>query len=91
MRLDRRHPCLHECEARTSDDNSTTEKFDVAEKRDVAGRDACVPVASAVCFDQEANPAKRLVTSFKAETTTSTSSSVLNLPSENRIDPIAFE
>ena len=48
MRLDRRHQCLHECEARTSDDNSTTEKFDVAEKRDVAGRDACVPVASAI-------------------------------------------
>jgi len=47
MRLDRRHPCLHECEARKGSRDLRPAKFDVAEKRDVAGRDACGPVASA--------------------------------------------
>jgi hypothetical protein len=42
--LERRRPRLHECEARTSDYDSTIERFDVAEKRDVAGGDARVPV-----------------------------------------------
>jgi hypothetical protein len=47
MRLDRWHPCLHECEARKGSRISGAPKFDVAEKRDVAGKGACGPVASA--------------------------------------------
>jgi len=48
MRLERRRPRLHECEARKGSRGLGSAKFDVAEKRDVAGGDACVPVASAV-------------------------------------------
>jgi hypothetical protein len=48
MRLDRRHPCLHECEARKGSRDLGPAKFDAAEKRGVAGRDACGPVTSAV-------------------------------------------
>ena len=48
MRPERRHPCLHECEARKGSRDLRPEKFDVAEKRDVAGKNACVPVASAI-------------------------------------------
>jgi hypothetical protein len=39
---------VHECGARKGSHDPSLEKFDVAEKRDVAGRDACGPVASAV-------------------------------------------
>src|SRR5215204_1752233 len=44
MRLDRRHPCLHECEARIGTQIPICEKFHAAERRGVAGRDACGPV-----------------------------------------------
>jgi hypothetical protein len=47
MRLERRRPRLHECEARKGSRDLRPAKFDVAGKRDVAGEDACVPVASA--------------------------------------------
>src|SRR5215204_6081583 len=46
-RLDRRHPCLHECEARKGTRISIREKLHAAERRGVAGRDACAPVACA--------------------------------------------
>jgi len=53
MRLERRRPRLHECEARKGSRDLRPAKFDVAEKRDVAGGDACVPVASAGQTDIE--------------------------------------
>ena len=53
MRLERRRPRLHECEARKGSRDLRPEKFDVAEKRDVAGRDACGPVASALDENRE--------------------------------------
>jgi len=44
MRLERRHPCLHECEARKGSYVLEMLQFDAAERRGVAGRDACAPV-----------------------------------------------
>jgi hypothetical protein len=41
---------VHECEARKGSRDLRPAKFDVAEKRDVGGRDACGPVASAIAF-----------------------------------------
>ena len=52
MRPERRHPCLHECEARKGSRDLRPAKFHAAEKRDVAGKDACVPVASAFSTPQ---------------------------------------
>jgi len=44
-RLERRHPCLHECEARKCLAAPNHYRYHAAEPRGVAGRDACGPVS----------------------------------------------
>ena len=48
MRLERRRPRLHECEARKGLSDVESAKFDAAEATAFAGGDARVPVASAI-------------------------------------------